>query len=182
MSQGYTSSKAGSPTGPEPGSYLLGYARKQIVKKHEKPVRDQYDEDLKALGEGRKDEGMDRESPKHMAAVKLQEGLKAVQPAIAAEVEKIEGVIISEFKKNTKDLERRSQPDRFTRAEVANAAVRSTALKASLGLPLDGDLTDAQRKVYYAADNPGLTPREQNEGNNSNDQRILESETKVTPG
>ena len=47
--------KKDNTTSTKPYSYLLGYITRKITKEHEKPIRDEYDEELKALGERRKD-------------------------------------------------------------------------------------------------------------------------------
>ena len=121
---------------PHSRYYLLEYAKKQITEKHEKPVLDEYHEDLNAL---RQAGVMDRSSLEDTARVKFQARLNAVQPATAAEFKALEDLIISEYeplvrkhlideaKNRLATLKRdnasraRRQPVRFTRAEVAEA-------------------------------------------------------------
>lgn len=156
----------GSLTSPKPHSHLLDYIAKKVANKHDKPFRDDYNEDLKALGEGRKDAhpgqagAMDRKSLKETAKLKLQAGLESVQPAIAKEIEPFVDIIVSEYQlkeraDTIKGLEKRlatlkrdnatrarGKRVKFTRAEVEEAHEVWVAKRTSLGLPLDGDLDD----------------------------------------
>ena len=47
--------KTDDSTSTKPYSHLLGFMVRKITKKHEKPIRDEYDEELRSLGERRKD-------------------------------------------------------------------------------------------------------------------------------
>lgn len=149
-----------------PPSHLFDYITKKVVNKHEKPIRDDYDEDLKALGQGRKDThpehagAMDRKSLEETARLKLHAGLETVQPAIAEEIKPFADLIVSEYQlagradkiraleervatlKRDNEKRARRQRVKFTRAEVKGAHEAWVAKRTSLGLPLDGDLDD----------------------------------------
>ncbi|KAF6234699.1 hypothetical protein HO173_007325 [Letharia columbiana] len=178
--------KADNSRSPEPLSYLFGYITKQVGKKYEKPVRDEFHKDLKAIGEGRRDAhpghagAMDR-SLQEVARLKLQAGLETVQPAIAEEVKPLEDLVISEYtirywkkrlatiKRDNKRSAQRKQM-KFTRAEVAEAHEMWVAKRTALGLPLDGDLDD-------------LAPAEHkhNDGKSVTTTRLVQPETNATP-
>ena len=186
-------SKADSSTGPESGSYLFEYIKKQIFQKREKPVRDGYHEVLKAVGQGRKDAQLanagatDRDFLEETAKLKLQAGLEAVRPAIEKEVQPFAHLLISEYSKKLNGLETRlatierdnrerpkgpgqRQHALRTRAEAARTREMSPPNRNSLGLALDRD-----------TDNPdsGATAGEQKQGNNVNAWRTYWLETDV---
>lgn len=78
-------SKKHESVGPELHSYrshFFDYIAQKATERHEKPILNEYHEDLKALGRGRKDAHPGNVEP--YARVKLQAGLKAVEPAIAS--------------------------------------------------------------------------------------------------
>lgn len=141
--------KADNSARPERQSYLLQHIKQQVVKKHEKPVRDEYYENMKALGGGCKGAqpahagAWDRKSLEETARLELEAGLKAVQPAIAKEMKSYEDHIFSEYYLRT---ERAMETDglslKFTRAEVTEAHEKWVARRTSLGLPIDGDCDD----------------------------------------
>ena len=159
-------SNKGSLTSSMPPSHLFDYITKKVVNKHEKPFRDDYNEDLQALEEGRKETypghagATDRKSLKETARLKLQAGLETVQPAITEEMKPFADLIISEYRlagraDKIKALEERvatlkrdngrragGKRLRFTRAEVKEAHEVWVAKRTSQGLPLEGDLDD----------------------------------------
>lgn len=171
--------QAGLATRLQSRCYLSEYVKKQLIHKHEKPIRDKHDEDVKALGEGSTgahpghDGIPDRNSLEETARAGLQAGLKAVQPAIATELKALDDLITSEYQplirmymindvknrlatlKRDKESRARGQPVMFTRAEVAEAEEVWKAKRISLGLPLEGNLDDLD---------PGEMVREQSEG------------------
>ncbi|CAD6565672.1 MAG: hypothetical protein ASARMPREDX12_006714 [Alectoria sarmentosa] len=93
--------KTDDSTSTKPYSHLLGFMVRKITKKHEKPIRDEYDEELRSLGERRKDANpgqagaMDR-SLEEAAKRKLQARLEAVEPVIAMALLPYADTIISE--------------------------------------------------------------------------------------
>lgn len=156
--------KADNSTSPEPRFYLLDYTTKRVAEKYENPVRDEYDVDLKALGEQRKDAHsghagpMDRNYLEEAVKLKLQAGLEAVQPVIAKKFKKLEDLIayeyyladrakmVKEWKKKMATIKRDNKRHRqgkrakFTRAEVKEANDVWAAKRTSLGVRLDADL------------------------------------------
>lgn len=188
--------KADNSRSPEPLSYLFGYITKQVGKKYEKPVRDEFHKDPKAIGEGRKDAhpghagAMDR-SLQEIARLKLQAGLETVQPTIAEEVKPLEDLVISEYtvrylkkrlatiKRDNKRSAQRKQM-KFTRAEVAEAHEMWVAKRTSLGLPLDGDLDDLA-PAERASDDTEESADKHNDGKSVTTTRLVQPETNVTP-
>lgn len=130
--------EADNSTRPKPQYYLLKQIKKKVTKDHEKLARDEYQEDLKALGEGHAG-AWNRKSLEEIAGLKLEAGLKAVQPAIATEMESYKDLIASEYQLFEDRLEK---PSRFTREEVAKAHESWVATRTSLGLPVEGDCDD----------------------------------------
>ncbi len=143
-------SKADDSARPERQSYLLEHIKQQVVKKHEKPVRDEYNENMKALGGGLKGTppahagAWDRKSLEETARLELEAGLKAVQPAIAKEMKPYEDRIFSEYDHlvTERAMETDGSSPKFTRAEVTEAHEKWVARRTSLGLPIDGDCED----------------------------------------
>ena len=159
---------------PGPGFYLSEYVKKQTIKKHEKPILDEHHKGLSALRE--RHEGStsflagvrDQNRLEEAARVKFQAGLKAVQPAIAAELKTLEDLIASEKEplvrehkidqaielakdvakdrlvtlKRDRASRARGQPALATREEVAGAGKAWEASRIALGLPIEGDLDD----------------------------------------
>ena len=141
-------SKANNPARPEPQSYLLQRIKQQVVEKHEKPVRDEYYEKMKALG-GRKGAqsahagAWDRKSLEETARLDVEAGLKAAQPAITKDMKPYEDLISSEYHLRTeRAVEINGLSLKFTRAEVTEARETWEARRTSLGLPIDGDCED----------------------------------------
>ena len=186
-------SGADGSTGPKSRSHLFEYIAKQIIQKREKPVRDEYHEDLKALGQGRKDAqpahagATDRDSLEETAKLKLQAGLEAVRPTIEKEVRPFAHLLISEYIEKLNGLETRlatierdnrerpkgpgqRQHALRTRAEAARTREMSSPDRNSLGLALDRD-TDKP--------DSGVTAGEQKQGNNVNAWRTYWPETDV---
>lgn len=95
-------SKAGISTSTEPQFRLRNYVSNHIRQKHQKSVRDDYDEVLKAIGRHRDAHpghagDMERVSFEHKAGLMLGAGLEAVEPAIAIESVSHAGVLNSEY-------------------------------------------------------------------------------------
>lgn len=178
-------SKADSGSGaadhrnPHSRYYLSEYAEKQIIKKHQKPVLDEYHKDLSALrqrqaGAQPTQAGLtDQNRLEEAAKAKCQAGLKAVQSAITQELKPLEDRIISEYDLFVRkhDIEQeenklatllrdnasrgRRRPVRFTREEKAKAEEDWEAERLASGLPIEGDLDDLD---------PGEVARGQTEG------------------
>lgn len=157
-------SEAKNPTSPEPRSYLLELLKKKIIEKHEKPVRHEYHEDLKALGQGRGNAhsghaaAWDWKSLEETATLKMQAG---PQSDIAKDFQTYMDLLISEYQpfagrvtaidemrrrvatiKRDNETRARGEPVMFTRAEVAEAHKVWEAKRIALGLPVQGDCDD----------------------------------------
>ena len=162
----------------DPRCYLLEYVKKQTIKKHEKPVLDEYHKDVSALREGGEESTSflagvtDQNRLEEAARAKAQAGLKAVQPALAAELKALEDLIVSEceplvrkylterlatLKRDNASSAR--QPALFTREVIAGAGEAWEANRIASGLPIEGDLDDLD---------PGEIVRGPTEGNNQN--------------
>lgn len=119
--------------------------KQKVTERHEKPVLDEYYEDLEALGGGRKDAhpgnggAIDRMSLEEAAKLKVQAGLKAAEPAIAEDIKPYEDEMISVYKPIAGNARILAQPRYFSRAEVAHTHKTREANRQSWGLPLDGD-------------------------------------------
>ena len=108
--------EADNSTRPKPPSYLLEYIKKKVTKKHEKLVRDEYQEDLKVLGEGHAG-AWDRKSLEEIAMSKLEAGLKTTQPAIATEMRSYRDLIAFEYQRLADRLEKIEE----SKKEIAQA-------------------------------------------------------------